>query len=162
MAGKTNYDCDRDSMKSVFLRAWLICGGLDIAYAGIVTVAQRGTLPKMLRSVASGPFGDGAAEWGMGGSLLGLATHFSIMAAMVAFFLLIVRPFRLHSIHPWLLGALYGTVLYGVMYCVVLAMRYPANFPQSDPAKIAISLFPHIFLVGIPLALIERRSRKGG
>jgi hypothetical protein len=152
----------RDSLKPVFLRAWLICGALDITYAGIVTVAQGVTVPKMLRGVASGPFGDSAADWGMGGSLLGLATHFSIMAAMVAFFLLIVRQRRLHVINPWLLGALYGTGLYGVMYCIVLAMRYPANFPQSDPIKIAISLFPHIFLVGIPMALIERRSRKEG
>ena len=58
-----------------------------------------------------------------------------------------------------LAGVLYGLLLYGVMYCVVLAARYPALFPQTDPVKIAISLFPHIFFVGIPLALMMRRAQ---
>jgi hypothetical protein len=138
-----------------------MCGTLDITYAGIVALAKGGTIPELLLGVASGPFGNDAVHWGVVGSLLGLSTHFTIMAAMAASFFLIVRQPWLRDGNRWLLGALYGAVLYGVMYCIVLAMRYPANFPQTDPKKIAISLFPHIFLVGIPMALIENRSCKG-
>ncbi|MEQ1688046.1 MAG: hypothetical protein ABL874_05690 [Sphingopyxis sp.] len=146
----------------LFIRATLLCGTLDIFYAIANTVRKGGSALGVLHSVASGPFGNGMRDMGWTGGGLGLGVHFGIMAVMVATFLFAWRRMSaLRSINPWVVGTLYGAALYGVMYCVVLAWRWPALFPQSDPAQIAIALFPHIALVGIPLALMARRANTG-
>lgn len=146
-------------MKQVFIRTWLLCGSLDIIYAIANTVRKGGSALGVLHSVASGPFGNGVKDMSWTGGAIGLAVHFSIMAVMVATFLFAyTRIAALQTTSPWIVGTLYGMVLYGVMYCVVLAWRWPALFPQSDPVQIAIALFPHIALVGIPLALMARKA----
>ncbi len=149
----------------IWARATAICGTLDIVYACGASVL-RGAKPPLeavlgvLQSVAAGPFGDGMANGGWATALLGLVTHFAIMSVMVAFYLAVARTGRLNRVHPAVAGTIYGLILYGVMYCVVLTLRYPANFPQTDPVKIAIALFPHIFLVGIPLAYMAVRRKR--
>lgn len=146
-------------MTQIFIRAWLLCGSLDILYAIANTMRKGGSALGVLHSVASGPFGDGIKDMGWVGGLIGLKVHFGIMAVMVATFLFAYRRIAaLRTNSPWIVGTLYGTILYGVMYCVVLAWRWPALFPQTDPTQIAIALFPHIALVGIPLALMARKS----
>lgn len=77
--------------RSPLLFAWLLCGTLDIAYAAVWSVLAGSNPGKMLRGVAKGPFGDGAGDWGLGGALAGLATHFAIMFAMVAFWFFAAR-----------------------------------------------------------------------
>ncbi|MBU0826173.1 MAG: hypothetical protein KKA44_14310 [Alphaproteobacteria bacterium] len=131
--------------------AWLLCGTLDIAYAAVASVAQGGTVTGMLRSVASGPFGDGARSWGIGGAVAGLATHFAIMGAMVASWFWAARPW-------WIGGTLYGLILYGVMNGIVLPLRFGSPFPPADPLAGAIALLPHILLVGWPLAWLTRKG----
>lgn len=146
-------------MLRLFIRATLICGSLDIVYAIANTMRKGGSALGVLHSVASGPFGDGVKDMGWAGGAIGLATHFTIMAVMIgAFLFAYTRIAALRTNSPWIVGTLYGAILYGVMYCVVLGWRWPALFPQSDPTQIAISLFPHIALVGIPLALMARKS----
>ncbi|MEQ1511027.1 MAG: hypothetical protein ABL909_11580 [Sphingopyxis sp.] len=146
--------------KSLWLKATLLCGSLDIFYAIANTVRKGGSALGVLHSVASGPFGNGVKDMGWAGGAIGLAVHFAIMAVMVATFLFAYRRIAaLRTTSPWIVGTLYGAALYGVMYCVVMAWRWPALFPQTDPAQIAIALFPHIALVGIPLALMARKAK---
>lgn len=138
--------------------ATALCGGLDIAYATVFTLARGGDVGAMLRGVASGPFGDAARDWGAAGAALGLAVHFAIMAAMCAAGLAMLsrEPFR--NIAAWKTGTLYGLVLYLVMYGLVLPWRFGAPFPQPDRIEAAMAVFPHIFLVGIPLAFFAGGS----
>ncbi|MEQ1725037.1 MAG: hypothetical protein ABL882_03815 [Sphingopyxis sp.] len=144
---------------SLWLRATLLCGSLDILYAIANTVRKGGSAIGVLHSVASGPFGNGVKDMGWAGGAIGLAVHFAIMAVMVGVFLFAYRRMSaLRTTSPWIIGTLYGAILYGVMYCVVMAWRWPALFPQTDSVQIAIALFPHIVLVGIPLALMARKS----
>lgn len=131
-----------------------LCGGLDIAYAAVLTVLRGGAVGDMLRGVASGPFGDAALAWGAGGAVLGLAIHFAIMAVMVAVGLALLSREPWRGFSAWKTGTLYGLVLYCVMYGVVLPWRFGAPFPNPDRVELALGLFPHIALVGIPLALI--------
>ena len=42
--------------RNATLGAWLLCGTLDIAYAAAASVLRGGSIPDMLRGVASGPF----------------------------------------------------------------------------------------------------------
>jgi hypothetical protein len=72
---------------------------------------------------------------------------------------LLFRRTPLGEAKPWLAGTLYGLALYGVMYGIVLPARFGAPFPNPDKLALALGLFPHIALVGIPMALILRRPK---
>lgn len=134
--------------------AVLVCGALDIVYAIVTTMMKGGTAGMVLRGVASGPFGEAANGWGASGAALGLGVHFAIMTVMVAAYFMLAANWDFGPVPPWLVGAAYGVALYCVMYFIVLPWRWPSIYPFTDPVKVAVSLFPHIALVGIPLALI--------
>src|SRR5438046_1033541 len=70
--------------RSPVLKATLLSGTLDALFATVMTLAKHGDVGALWRGVAAGPFGDAAKNWGAGGSLLGLAVHFALMAAMAA------------------------------------------------------------------------------
>ena len=144
--------------RSPALFAWLLCGTLDICYAAVWSVLAGSDPGKMLRGVAKGPFGDGAGDWGLGGAVAGLATHYAIMGAMVAFWFFAAR--RLPALRQpwWLTGTLYGFGLYLVMNAVVLPLRFGAPFPPPDLVKGAVALFPHIVFIGLPLAWLTRKD----
>jgi hypothetical protein len=138
--------------------AWLLCGTLDIVYAAVTSVIAGGTVSSMLHAVASGPFGDGARTWGIGGDIAGLATHFAIMGAMVAFWFFVARRWTALTAWPWwLTGTIYGLILYTIMNGIVLPLRFGSPFPNPDMTRNAIALFPHIFFVGWPLAWLTRK-----
>lgn len=142
---------------STWIRATVICGALDAAYASVNALLHDKPVGSVWAGVAAGPFGDAARDWGTGSVVAGLAVHFAIMGAMAAFFLCVMWRNAWVRGHAVLAGAVYGLLLYLFMYYVVLAARFGAV--QTDPVKIAIGLFPHIVFVGIPLALIARRPK---
>ncbi len=141
---------------NTWIRATLICGALDAAYASVAAMLRGKPVGPVWTGVASGPFGDAAQGWGTAGVVAGLLVHFAIMSVMCAFFLWGVWQNAWVRAHAVLSGAVYGLLLFVFMYYGVLAMRF--GLVLTDPVKIAIGLFPHIFFVGIPLALIARRS----
>ena len=143
------------------LTATLLCGALDIGYAIVMSMLRGGTALGVLHSVASGPFGDDIDRLGWIGGLLGLAVHFSIMLVMVSIFCVAVARLRRLNSNPLLSGIAYGVISYFVMYWVVLALRWPQTFPQTDPMKIFRALLPHIICVGIPLAFLVRKASRG-
>lgn len=138
--------------------AVLVCGTLDIGYAIVTAMVKGGTAGMVLRGVASGPFGGIANNWGMGGAALGLGVHFAIMTVMVAAYFILAANSKLGTASPWLAGTVYGIVLYVLMYVVVLPLRWSTIYPLTDPVAIAVSLFPHVAFVGIPLAFLASRS----
>ncbi len=140
---------------------WLLCGTLDIGYAMAWSKLSGNTVVRMLQGVAKGVFGDGAVDWGIGGALLGLVTHYAIMGAMVAAFVVLTQRWRGLTAWPWWLsGAAYGLILYLIMNALVLPLRFGAPFPPSDLMTGAVALFPHIFLIGWPLAWMFARKEK--
>lgn len=137
--------------------ATLVAGALDIGFAAIGTLAAGKPVARMLRGVASGPF-PAATDWGPGGAALGLAVHFAIMAVMAAAFVLAHDRIRLVRAHGLVAAALYGVLLWLVMYGIVLPARFGAHFPSPDPIEIAKQLFAHVVLVGLTIGLIARRA----
>ena len=137
--------------------AWatFVAGTLDILFAAILSLTFGAGPATMLRRVVSGPF-PGATDWGATGSLLGLLTHFTLMAIMAAVFVLAAqrRPALTASPVKW--GIVYGLVTYVVMNLIVLPLRFGTPLPPK-PMSIATQLFAHIVLVGIPIALIAAR-----
>jgi len=134
----------------------LVAGALDILFAAILSVLLGAGPATMLRRVASGPF-PGASDWGATGSLLGLLTHFTLMAIMAAVFVLAARARPMLIRQPIKWGVIYGLVTYVVMNLIVLPLRFGAPLPPPTRA-IATQLFAHIVLVGIPIALIAARN----
>lgn len=143
------------SLAPPILIGTLIAGTLDILAAIGLTLFYGGDPMRMLRGVAAGPF-PGATEWGTGGSLLGLAVHFTLMAIMVTLFVLAAARLRRLWEQPLLWGTLYGLATYVVMNLLVVPLRWPERFPPSTRAIIT-QLFCHIVLVGIPIALVAAR-----
>lgn len=139
--------------------ATAVAGTLDILSA--FYFSTKASPAQVLRYVATGPFGDGMADAGTGGALLGLLVHFAIMTVMVTVFVLASRRWPALTALPILSGVAYGLILYGVMYWIVLPLRFPALFPITEPVRIAKALFSHLVLVGIPIALIARRGLRG-
>ena len=145
-------------LRQIWLKAWLLCGTLDALYATIVTLLRGGTAAQTWLSVASGPFGDRAAAWGLPGVLAGLAVHYALMAVMVAAGLWLARKTRLGEVATWKAGTLYGLALYYLMYGLVLPQRFGVPFPDPDRIKVALGLFPHVFLIGLPLFTLFKRT----
>ena len=143
-----------------WLRAWLLCGTLDALYATASALVRQTSVAGVWLGVASGPFGDGAQQWGAAGVVAGLMVHFALMAVMTAVGLLLARRTLLGEIAPWKAGTAYGLALYFVMYGVVLQQRFGAPFPNPDRIRLAIGLFPHIFLVGIPMFVLFKRRQQ--
>jgi hypothetical protein len=144
----------KSSLLRPFVLATLVCGTLDILLAVFLTL-QRGKDPAdMLRFVASGPF-PLATEWGASGAVLGLTTHFTLMAIMVGGFIALVsqRPHLLDR--PLLAGIAFGLITYVIMNLIVVPLRWPAAFPPK-PLGITTQLFAHLVLVALPTVLIAR------
>lgn len=136
--------------------ATAIAGALDIGMAAIETALNGKSVGAMLRGVASGPF-PGASNWGVAGSAVGLLVHFTIMTVMAAVFIWMRERVALVRANTLAAAALYGVVLWLVMYGLVLHLRFGAHFPSADPIAIAKQLFAHVVLVGLVIGLVARR-----
>ena len=145
----------RSILKPILI-ATLVCGTLDILLAVILTLWRGREPAAMLRYVASGPFPP-ASDWGAAGSVLGLAVHFTLMAIMVAVFVIAARQIPALTDSPWLWGLVYGLITYVAMNLIVVPLRFPAAWPPKA-LSVGTQLFAHILLVGWPTAFIARRS----
>ena len=147
------------SMWKPILLATALCGTLDIVFAAILTLMRGREIADMLRFVASGPF-PAASEMDASGAVLGLVVHFTLMAIMVAWFVIAARNVPALTDKPWLAGLIYGLITWAVMNLIVVPLRFPAAWPPK-PMAIATQLFAHVALVGLPTAYIARRYVRG-
>src|SRR5689334_11763212 len=113
----------RSTWKPIIV-ATAVCGTLDILWAVILTLWRGREPAAMLRFVASGPFPQ-ATNWGAAGSILGLAVHFTLMAIMVAVFVLAARRIPALTDSPWLWGLVYGLLTYAAMNLIIVPLRFP-------------------------------------
>jgi uncharacterized membrane protein YagU involved in acid resistance len=135
--------------------ATLVAGTLDILFAMILTLIFGREIPNMLRYVGSGPF-PAATDMGAAGAILGLVTHFALMAIMATAFVLAARQWPALIQKPIQWGIIYGLATYVVMNWIVVPLRFATPLPPK-PLSIATQLFAHIVLVGIPIALVAAR-----
>jgi hypothetical protein len=136
--------------------ATLVAGSLDILFAIALTLSFGRDPADMLRYVASGPFPP-ATDMGAAGSVLGLLTHFALMAIMAALFVLAARQWPSLLDKPIQSGVLYGLITYVAMNWIVVPLRFDTPLPPKA-ISVATQLFAHIILVGIPIAMIAARQ----
>jgi hypothetical protein len=143
----------------VIALATLLIGTLDISDA-LIFYSLRGVPPIQIpQSIASGILGRASFGMGLHSALLGMGLHYFITVVVITLYLLACRKLPL-SRHPFLFGTLYGIVVYFFMANLVLPLsrQYPPH--QYSLVPFLNGLAASIFLIGIPTAVIARRSQK--
>jgi len=138
----------------------LVVGILDGLFALVFYGLILGIKPmRIFQSVAAGLLGRASYEGGTQTFLLGILLHFVVATCIAAVYYLasLKLPVLIH--HAVICGLIYGLIAYLVMNYVVIplsAIGYrPSSLRTFLPAFIA-----HAFLVGLPIALLARRSAK--
>ena len=140
--------------------AVLVGGGiaatLDIVYA-CISNAQYGKSPLwVFQSVASGWLGSAAFTSGLFGGSVGLASHYGILFAGAAVYLMASIRFPILRSRAVACGTIFGALVYLFMNFVVLplsAFPYKLSYP---PLRLIEGLASHALFVGIPIALCVR------
>lgn len=149
----------RSALKTI-VTAGLVAGALDILYAFIIW-GLRGVTPiRIGQSVAAGLLGrDAAVGGGTTTGLFGLGVHFVLAIIMAAIYYAAARNIRLLVDRAVQFGLAYGLALYGAMNYIVLPLSAIGKAGGGGPLYITITgILVHMFLVGLPIALITRRA----
>lgn len=137
----------------------LAAGLLDIA-AVFTFWALRGVAPTaILQSIASSVLGADAFSLGFSAAMLGLLLHFTVSFVFAAAYVAVSAWLTMLRTRPWLFGIAYGALAYVIMTFLVVPLSR-AEFGQSwppPPVNLAASVFIHLFLFGLPIALAASR-----
>lgn len=146
----------RRSLPQAVVLAGLAGGAVDFVYANGVALAHGRSMLRPWQGVASGWIGKAAGEGGLATAALGLVTHFGIALCMAGAFALVAGRVRQLYARPLAAGVLYGLVLYGVMYRIVLPLRFPKVFPRWDGVQSLTDIAAHVG-VGLAIAMVLSR-----
>lgn len=140
----------------------LVVGVLDITDAIVFWWVRNGVSPtRILQSVASGLLGDAAREGGWATALLGLLLHFLIAFAVAAVYYGASQRLPQLVRRAVLSGLAYGVAVYFVMTYVVLPLSaFPQRASSFALAPFLNGIIGHALFVGLPVALIARRSAR--
>jgi uncharacterized membrane protein YagU involved in acid resistance len=143
----------------VILCGGLVAGTLDLTAACVSSWLRAGVAPvRVMQSVASGLLGAASYAGGAKTAVLGVALHFLIATVATAVFYFASRALRFLVARPVVAGLLYGVLVYLFMNFVVLPL---SAFPQRAAPPLSgriIGLLIIMFCIGLPIALIVRRS----
>jgi hypothetical protein len=137
--------------------AGLAGAAVDFVYATAVGLIDGRGPVRVWQGVASAWLGKAARDGGLASASLGLATHIGIATCMAGVYALAAVRLPILYRRPLLMGALYGLPLYGVMYRIVLPLRWPGVFPRWDGVKSGLDVLAH---VGVGLAIAFVLSRR--
>lgn len=111
---------------------------------------------KIYQFVASGLLGPGAYEGGAASALFGVLVHCSVALGAATAFTLLARRYPVLLERPLAAGAVHGLGVFAFMNLVVIPLSRIPPAPMSLPLLLN-GLLGHVFLVGIPIALVARR-----
>jgi uncharacterized membrane protein YagU involved in acid resistance len=141
----------------------LVVGILDMLFAFTFYGLILGAPPlRIFQSVAAGLLGRAAAyEGGVKTFVLGILLHFVVASCIATVYYFASRVLRVMIRHPIASGLTYGMIAYlGMKYLVVplSAIGQRGSLPRLP--IFLTEIIGHAFLVGLPLALLARRSAK--
>jgi hypothetical protein len=150
----------RPRAPELILWGGLVAGILDATDAMVWVTSVGVSIPRLFKFIASGLIGMAAFKGGPAAVALGIGLHFLIAtgAATVYYLLSLKLPMLLQK--PFLCGPIFGVGAYIFMHYVVLPLSaVPAQGPPTF-LWVANQLFSHTIFVGLPIALIARRSAR--
>ncbi len=143
------------------LLATAAAGTLDITDACVYYGITKGVPPeRIFQSVASGLLGKAAYAGGAGTAALGLFLHFSIMAVMVATYVVASVRLPILTRRPVIMGLAYGAATYVVMNYIVLPLSQVGPRGHFVLPNFINGLLAHLILVGLTLAMIAASREK--
>ena len=153
--------------RQAIVTGWLLCGVLDITAACLQAWIQTGRTPAdVLRGVASALWGRAAMTGGPSMAAAGLAMHFIVaLTATLMFYALSRRMAVLRSAPLWIVGPLYGVVVFCAMnYGTLPALSWLRSLYLHTPPRWPGSmgwpqLVIHMACVGTPIVWGVRRAR---
>ena len=138
----------RPRILAAILGAGLTAGVFDFSLACL----ESGKPPLFIgKAVATGWFGKAAIQGGLDVSLIGIASHFTIMLAFAAAFVL--ASLREPALRRWffIAGPLYGAVIFDTMRFIVMPLS-AAGYGMPKPPVLFYEFAGHVFLVGLVIA----------
>ena len=149
--------------RSLPLWSWLLFGGvlagtLDLAFAAGFWSLRSGMAPiRIPQSIASWVLGrDAATSGGIATALLGAALYYYLTTAMVTGYHLLAGRFTLLQRRPLAMGALYGVLMYALLFQIVVPL-WSAASPRPEPLEWTLAcIAAYAVLIGIPAALFAR------
>lgn len=143
----------------------ILYGGLAVgvldALDAVTFYGLRGVSPaRVFQSVASGLLGADAFQGGLATALFGLPLHFLIALIIAAIYYGLSLRLPILTRQAVASGLIYGLVVYYVMNYVVVPLSAAPHF-KSSYASALNGVIGHAVLVGLPVALIVRRSASG-
>jgi hypothetical protein len=148
------------------LTAGVLVGILDGLFAiALYVVALKVTTPvRLFQSIASAVLGPESFQGGWATAGLGLLLHFTVAHAWSAAYFVALRfssLFRRLVAAPAraaVVGMAYGILVWLVMDLVVIPMTRTRPTPVTARSFLYV-LIGHMFVVGLPIALVMRPSR---
>lgn len=137
----------------------LAVGVLDGLYA-VISSGLKGVSPvRVFQFVASGLLGRASFSGGTKTALLGVALHFVVAFIVAAVYYAVSLALPALVRRAALSGLLYGVAVYLVMNFLVLPLAAVPPLPFSFTGLL-FGMLGHAFVVGLPVALIARRSAR--
>ncbi len=134
----------------------MVAGVLDISSAFALAYPKGVSPVRVLQGVAAGLIGrESALKGGLVTAGLGWVIHFFIAFVAASVFYIASRKIVALTRHAVVSGLLYGVMVYGVMYWIVMPLAYPVVHPSLSRDVTAVCV--HMILIGLPIALIVRR-----
>ncbi len=112
---------------------------------------------RILQSVASGLLGQKAFDGGGATAALGAVCQLVIPTLAAGVYFVLSRALPALRRHAVASGLLYGIVVYAVMNLVVVPLSAAPFKPRFTPELAGPALVAHMFFVGLPIALANRK-----
>lgn len=143
------------------LLAGLTVGTLDLAFASAYWAIHDVPPSRILQVIAGWVLGrEAALSGGWTTVLLGAALHYYLMTAMAAGYVLASRRIPALLQQPLRYGALYGALLYVLMFDVLLPLFSASHTVKPPRVDWQVACFvAYIVFVGIPCALFARAAK---
>jgi len=141
----------------------LLIGIFDLTFAFTYYGLVLGAPPlRIFQSVAAGVLGrPKAIEGGVKTFLLGIVLHFVVATCVASVYFLISLALPILIRHPVVSGLLYGIAVYFGMKYIIIPLSAIRQFGTIPRWPVLITeLIGHAVLVGLPIALLVRRSAK--
>ncbi|UII34655.1 hypothetical protein LVD17_12635 [Fulvivirga ulvae] len=148
-------------MAKKILFAGLFVGLLDGAAACINAYVSLGVQPRgVFKYISSGLLGKAAYEAETLPVILGIIIHFIIAVTATGIFYQFYKRYG-QALRPVVLfGGIYGIWIWLFMNYVVIPLSLIGTYP-SNLYQITIGLLVHVFVIGIPMALLVRKIVRG-
>ena len=144
--------------RPVFLKAWLLCGSLDLLSAVVINclLLKKVTVLQLLQYISSGAYGKAAFQGGWYTGIAGLVFHYLVAGFFTGAYCLYAMRYPARGKTLVLHGVGYGLLVWCVMNLVVLPLSRLHTWPQWPGAITGILVL--MFLFALPMAAYTWRK----